>query len=442
MKLTGEQQKIFSGLAWVATAIIAFVPFHAFFTSWAGNNFNHLDAIRLWKESLLLIALPFVLYLVWKMKLYYIWRSAIVRLFLAYIFLHMALGFWALHAHKVNNVALLYALIINLRFIYFFIFCYVIASYSPWLKEKAPRLIIVPTATVILGGLIQKLAFPRNLLGYFYGHTILAYQTVDSNEHLKRVQSTLRGANPLGAYLILGITAILAFVKGRFLRAVLLTTGGVVLIYSYSRSAWVGAIISLWLLSWWTLLKRHHRIWLVSSILGLVLVLGGVFYVYKSRSLAQDAIFHTSSDSHSPVTSNEARSLALRNGLNDVINDPLGGGPGTAGPASFRNTPHPSRISENYFLQIAQEVGILGLAIFIAINVLVARELWSKKDDLLAKVLLASLAGITFVNLVSHAWADDTLAYVWWGLAGICLAPAIISSRNKPKNAKTHQKTA
>jgi hypothetical protein len=23
--------------------------------------------------------------------------------------------------------------------------------------------------------------------------------------------------------------------------------------------------------------------------------------------------------------------------------------------------------------------------------------------------------------MLSHAWADDTLAYVWWGLAGIAM---------------------
>jgi hypothetical protein len=48
----------------------------------------------------------------------------------------------------------------------------------------------------------------------------------------------------------------------------------------------------------------------------------------------------------------------------------------------------------------------------------------------LARVLLASLAGIIFVNLLSHAWTDDTLAYLWWGLTGIALAP-ILSERQK-----------
>jgi hypothetical protein len=70
------------------------------------------------------------------------------------------------------------------------------------------------------------------------------------------------------------------------------------------------------------------------------------------------------------------------------------------------------------------------MLIFIAINVLVALELWARKNELLAQILLASLVGITFVNMLSHAWTDDTLSLLWWGLAGIALAP-ILTDRQK-----------
>jgi hypothetical protein len=45
--------------------------------------------------------------------------------------------------------------------------------------------------------------------------------------------------------------------------------------------------------------------------------------------------------------------------------------------------------------------------------------------------LLASLIGISFVNLLSHAWADDTLAYLWWGLAGIAIGTGTKSESGK-----------
>ena len=65
----------------------------------------------------------------------------------------------------------------------------------------------------------------------------------------------------------------------------------------------------------------------------------------------------------------------------------------------------------------------MGLAVFILINVGVGYLLWLNRSDQLALALFASFIGLILVNLLSHAWADDTLAYVWWGLAGIALAP-------------------
>jgi O-antigen ligase len=104
---------------------------------------------------------------------------------------------------------------------------------------------------------------------------------------------------------------------------------------------------------------------------------------------------------------------------------------GSAGPASFRNTDGVPKIAENYYLQLGQEVGVLGMALFIAINILVGVELWKLRTQTLSRILLASLVGITFINLVSHAWTDDTISYVWWGLAGIALSPVILKSRHK-----------
>jgi hypothetical protein len=52
---------------------------------------------------------------------------------------------------------------------------------------------------------------------------------------------------------------------------------------------------------------------------------------------------------------------------------------------------------------------------------------------------LASLIGISVINLVSHAWMDDTLSLLWWGLAGIALAPAIIKGKHYEKQTKSEK---
>jgi hypothetical protein len=445
MKSVISSSRLTFFMSWITVLILVFLPFHAFFTSWAGNNFGHLDLFRIWKEILIALLMPLVLLLAWSRSdtEQFLKTSKVVRLYLAYIVLYAGWGAWALHRHNVNKTALIYGLIVDLRFIGFFLMTYIIASHSPFLKKNAVKILIIPAAIVAVVGILQKLDMPQSFLAYFYGKgTIPPYQTIDSGSKIQRLQSTLRGPNPLGAYSVLAVTAFAGFIKQQYLRFVAIAATLVVLFYSYSRSGWIGALISLWLLAWWMLLKSHHKVWLVSSIIAIVVLTGGSFYFLRSNHTAQDTFLHTNSSSKAPTSSNEVRLASIKDGVRDVIHEPLGRGPGTAGPASFRNKPHETRIAENYYLQIGQEVGVLGMAIFIAINVLVAKELWYKRRDLLAKVLLASLVGITFVNLLSHAWADDTLGLLWWGLAGICLAPDILASRTKAKNAKIKQKKA
>jgi len=432
-------------LSWIIAGILVLLPFHAFFTSWAANNFGHLDVFRVWKEIILSLLLPLVLLLAWSRDdtKQFLKNSLIVRLFIGYVLLHIILGAWALSNHSVTKTALLYSLIINLRFIGFFIITYIVASHSHFLRENAAKILVIPAAIVVVVGLLQRLVMPHSFLAYFYGWgTIPPYQTIDGNNKIQRVQSTLRGANPLGAYLVLALTAFVAPVKQRYLKFAAVAATLIVLFYSYSRSGWIGALISVWLLAWWMLLKSHHRIWLVVSVVAIALMAGGAFYVLRSKPIAQDTFLHTSSVSKAPMSSNEVRRASLKSGIHDVVHEPLGRGPGTAGPASFRNQPHPARIAESYYLQIGQEVGILGMAIFITINILAAKEIWLKRDKMLARVLLASLAGITFINLISHAWTDDTLSLLWWGLAGIVLAPAIITEKHKRKNGQKISKAA
>jgi len=425
-----DPSKIAFRMSLVVAAILALLPFHALFTTWAGSNFGHLDAWRIWKDILLVSMVPPALWLIWRTPKLKKWlaHSWTTRLFGLYISLHVILGAWALGRHNVNSTALIYALIINLRFIAFFILCLVIASHSDFLRRNWQKLLLAPAAAVIAFGLVQKFLLPYDFLRHFgYGkNTIPAYQTVDSNLDYRRLQSTLRGANPLGAYLILVISALSVYLRQNRKLFGLLGLGAlVVLFYTYSRSAEIGVAIALGLLVWWGIGKKISGRQIIGLLAVLALLAGSGLYTFRNSQSVQDTLFHTSDSSAAPRSSNAERLQSMENGIRDVIHQPLGRGPGTAGPASFRNNNQPPRIAENYFLQIGQEVGVIGMALFIAINLLVAKELWVRRTDQLAKILLASLVAITFVNLLSHAWTDDTLAYLWWGLAGIAVTPIL-----------------
>lgn len=375
---------------------------------------------------------PPAIWLIWhspKLKQWLV-SSWVVRLFGLYVLLHIVLGVWAYADGEVNKTALAYALIVNLRFIAFFVLCAVVATHSDFLRRHWQKILLIPAGAVILFGLAQKFLLPLDFLKHFgYGpKTIPAYQTVDTSLDFRRLASTLRGANPLGAYLVLIITAFWLVIKKLGHKVLAVAALAVVLFFSYSRSAEIGAAISIGTLVWWSLGKKARARHILAASAAVVVIMAGGIFVFRNNQVIQDTFFHTSQASTSQRSSNADRLQALKNGTSDIVHQPLGRGPGTAGPASARNDV-PARISENYFLQIGQEVGVIGVAIFIAINILAAKQLWISRNEQLAKVLLASFVGITFVNLLSHAWTDDTLAYLWWGLAGIALAPRLAKSK-------------
>jgi O-antigen ligase len=314
-----------------------------------------------------------------------------------------------------------YAFVVNLRPVVFLVLAWIAAEKCGWLKEYWRRLVLVPAAAVVMFGLAQITFLPADFLRHFgYGpDTLQPYQTVDQKMAFVRIQSTLRGANPLGAYLMMILCAYvaLAFKSRKKIFCAISTT--FVLYFTYSRSAYIGVLVSLLALA-----VKSRKVWryLVVGALAAALVVGGATAVFKNNSRFQNTFFHTSNSSASSDNSNAKRWQAQKDGIRDVIREPLGRGPGTAGPASVYNAPHEVRLAENYYLQIGQEVGWLGLGIFVAINVALAKALWRRRQDTLAKVLLASGVGITVICLLSHALTDDTLSYLWFGLAGIILA--------------------
>jgi hypothetical protein len=420
----------------VVAIIIILLPFHEFLTTWAASNFNHYDLLRVWKEILIFLLTPVIIYITYKTPAVKKWlkNSWLVRLTLSYILLNIGLGIWSYKTARVNKITLADGLITDLRFPIFFIFTAVIAYHSKFLKKYWQQMLLLPATIVVAFGLAQ-LFLPLDFLKHFgYGpKTIPPYETVDQKTQYHRIQSTLRGPNPLGAYLILIISAcFIYFKKYKWPKLILAICATTTLFFTYSRSAYVGLALSLVILYYLLKLnKKWHKQFLI--ICGAIFIALALLVVsLRYNSVAQNVLFHTSNSSKSPDSSNAQRISGLEAGLREVVHQPYGEGPGTAGPASEHNIT-PPRIAENYYVQIAQETGWIGLLIFLSINVIVAVKLWQKQKDPLACLLFASFIGISIVNLVSHEWADDTLSLIWWGMAGITLAPDIIEHTKRQK---------
>jgi hypothetical protein len=437
MKISALKYTVLTWVSGFVMAILLLVPFHAFLTVWVSSLIGHYTALRLWKEVLLVLCTAGTIYLIatdHKIRSHTVTRR-LVWLVFTYMLVSVVWGVLALNQHDVTAKALGYGLIVNLRFLAFFLVSWAAALRLGRLRTNWQWLVYWPAIAVVVFGLLQIFVLPNDFLRHFgYGAaTIPPVETINHNRHYVRFFSTLRGANPLGAYLVIPISLVSVWLlRGRrnWRQAVFLAAALVVLFFTFSRSAWIGAGLALLtVLFLGRLSPRSQRLGLAAAAC-VVLVGAGLAIGLRHDMNFENFVLHTQTHSAVPTTSNQGHLTSLKNGLRDLSHHALGDGPGTAGPASVYNN-HPPRIAENYFIQVGQEVGWLGLLMFILINVGVGYLLFLRRDDPLALSLFASLIGITFINMLSHAWTDDTLAYVWWGLAGIAMVP-LSKSQDEP----------
>lgn len=428
--------------------LLVLLPYHAFLSVWVGSSFGVYRYVQLWKEAV--VALTFCLVLLsfskHALQEYVRENRWLLGAGTGYVLLTLIFGLMTYAKGAVNTDALAFAFIINIRYLLFFLTTHMLFSqYRPPVKWL--RLIVIPAIPVVLFGLVQQFLLPPRFLEHFgYSmYTILPFQYVDNNPEYLRVQSFLRGANPLGAYLVIVLSALMYYLAiVRSWRSRVATVACTILVcatlyYTYSRSAWLGVLaaclVLLAVIARRTTIKHKKVLIAAFFTVSFIVVIGGIAFVQNNPD-SQYAIFHSKSTSDSRPTSNSVRAAFMRQGLQNISKHPFGTGPGTAGPASVHNTRQEPRIPENYFMQIALETGLQGLLLFMVVYIWVGNALWRRRADGLALVLFVSLIGITVVNMVSHAWADDTLSLIWWGLAGIAMAIPVASGASKTHAAR------
>lgn len=431
MKTSALKYTLLSWVSTLAIVIILLLPFHAFLTVWGSSLVGHYTALRLWKEVLLLICAIAALFLLaadHKIR-YHTLSRRLVWLILGYIGLSLVWGLISYKGGEVSLKALGYGLIVNLRFLAFFLVTWAAALRLARLRVHWQWIILWPAGIVALFGLLQALVLPDNFLSHFgYGQaTIPPVETINNNPEYLRVASTLRGANSLGAYLLIPISLLcILLLRGKRPRlyGALLAASLGALFFSYSRSAWIGAVLAIGSLALLSVKSQRGKRLMAYAAAGMVAVAGLVVIAWNDNPRFENLVFHTEDNSKVERSSNDDRANAIQSGLEEISREPLGEGPGTAGPASVYNDGK-VRISENYYVQVAQETGWLGLGLFLLISAGVGYLLWLRRDHPLALALFVSLIGLAFINLLSHAWTDDTVAYIWWGLAGIALSPGL-----------------
>lgn len=443
--LGAKPNKTTSAVLLIIAVVILLLPFHAFLTVWFASNFGHYTAARLWKEGLISIAGLIVIYWLFSDKkiLKAIFKEKLTWLIFAYLALDLITALVVFLRHSVSGKAMAYGLLDDLRFLAMFIICWAAALKSKRLSQYWQQLILWPAVIVVLFGLLQMSVLPKDVLAHFgyWKKTIVPFETINGNMHFIRIISTLRGADPLGAYLILPISAlaviILDYLKKRVVKwwSIIFILGAFIVLFgSFSRAAWIGAVLSILCILYALIpplwFKKHLKTLTIGGIsLAVVLIAG--FTLMLSNTSFQNIILHTQTGSKAPISSNAAHLKALKKGLKTIFKQPLGQGPGTSGPPSVYNHYAKPRIAEDYFLTIGEESGWLGMLLFICINVVLGWLLWQRRSSPFALTLFASLVGLTFVNLLSIGWSDDTICYIWWGLAGLFIGSNEVQLKSK-----------
>lgn len=427
------------------------IVFHAPLSIAAGTFLPGDLLIKAWKEILMAIAgVGLVLYLSINKAWALFVRDPLVWLIGVYGLLHIAL----LAFDFQGAVPAAAGLLIDLRYVAYFALVYMFLRAVPRYRKMLLTGGLI-AAVVSLGfALLQVTVLPQDILRYIgYGtDTILPYMTVDKSEDYIRINGTLRGPNPLGAYAAIVLTFATAFAlkhwrmlrktSWRLLFVLLCVSAVVALWWSYSRSALGAAVAGVGLV---IILHFRQRIpiWVwVSGVAVAGMMIGGLLLSWNTP-FVQQVLLHNNPSGGSARDSNEEHVNSLQEGLERMAAQPLGGGIGSTGSASLYGDD--AIIIENQYLFVAHETGWIGLALFLLLFGIILQRAWRYRRDWLAMGVCASGIGMALIGLLLPVWSDDTVAIVWWGLAAIALSTHtsdIIEKRKQPTHARSiKQKT-
>lgn len=420
---TGKLANIYIGILLV---IFGGIVLHAPLTVGLGTLWPDYNLIiKAWKEVLMLVAGIIMLVLLYKKRRFNLLKDPIILAIIIYSTLHLVLI--PLFYTKIAPV--LAGLAIDLRYVAFFGLVYIALKLYPSYVKTFLKVGIAGALIVLIFAILQVFVLPNDILKYlgYNLNTIVPYLTVDLNPDYIRINSTLRGPNPVGAYAVITLAILAAaVVKNKIKRerwpmitASVLAVGGLVALwYSYSRSALVAAIIAVGLVLAATVARRLPR-WAWITTATVVVAMAGGLIAARDTPFVSNVILHVNQDGGSVATSNEGHIESLQQGTELMLMQPFGAGIGSAGSASLLGDN--GLIIENQYLFIAHEVGWLGLILFVSIFIAILIKLWQRRSNWLALGVFAGGIGMAIIGLLLPVWVDDTTAIIWWGLAAIAL---------------------
>lgn len=408
------------------------MPFHIFLAQWVSLYTGGLEVWKVAKDVILGAAALFTFCLVFATGRATKGFKAIAYFSMLYGLLHLFL--WALHPN-IYRLSAEIGIIYNVRLPLYLLLGYgAILLWPKFVFSSLIKPILIIGTIVASLGLIQYF-LPSDLLthfGYAISRGTFPVFFVDGNPTLPvRIMSTLREPNALGAFLIIPTSlAFLLMLRNRtspkgliFFLCVLLNCSALLL--TLSRSAWLGLMISFAVILCIVYQRYIRQYWVFLACTASILALLTFALAYSLRNTThfQSYVSHAGQSQPDDPNSDGYHRIFLIRGLKGIANNPLGHGPGTAGLASIQN-PQGSFLTENYYVQLGYELGLLGVAMFVALQVWLYRRLQIgvHNHNEIALVLCASFWAYFLINMLLHSWENEAVAAQWWLLTGFVVA--------------------
>jgi len=421
---------------YLTALLLAGLPFHAILTTIFkyGLNLQNIPKlgffITTWKEILIIIiailfSINFLKNRIIRLRFTTDKQTKqITNIIIIYIIFGLSSYFWASPPSGFPQW------LFGFRYDFFFLITFLIFTFNNFNKQNIQILfnIAIYSATAsIIFGLIIFLINPENLTFFgfrndwstWYANQALAFCQKIENSDFCRLSGTFAGPNQYGAYLIIILPLLFYkfFQEKSKIWIFIIISALLSLFLTFSRSAWIGFIIEILLLSIIFLKQKYSNFNLkksaIFSLLSAILI--AIIFI---------GILKTNSELFQRITKPESTSehfSALFLGLETIKNHPFGLGLGTAGPASYRfeNDNSPAIITENWYLQISVEMGIMAMILFIVVLVTI---IYSNLKTTLSKFILRSLnvvelsklyltialCGLSISALFLHSFEDSS----------------------------------
>jgi len=353
---------------YLSIILLSFLPFSSWLISLTGNL-----CLSLARDLLVLILLLFAIFLVKNKPEKHLY--AVILLYCGWVLLSI---FW--------READLWQWLRGVRFaIIPFILIFAVASLGFNEKEKRGFYItiFVSSMIVLALGLLEFIGVRIPLADNVATQGTLQSEHLVGNSDILRLQSILAGPNALGLYLLSVLGFWWFLLRGNWRILVLLPIS--ILFLTYSRSAWIGLVVLLMVIIFPFIVNTGWKKKLTLGVVfALLLSIAGFFYF--KPDLADDLILHGNSSSLRAAQIERVSEARFEIGF-------LGRGAGGAGMSSQnRFDGGPNYWTENTYLDVFEEFGLVGLILFLAILVLAIRQSNCSKEKKSSVPALAILS--------------------------------------------------